>query len=367
MKKMIPMAEPLLNGNELRYLKECVKSGWISSIGKYVKRFEEAFAAYLDCRHAVAVHNGTVALHLALAAMGVGQGDEVIIPTLTFAATANAVLYTGAKPVLVDVEEDTWNINPDLVEKAISGKTKAIIPVHLYGHPCDMDRIVGIAQEYNVAIIEDAAEAMGAEYKGRKVGGTGTVGCFSFFANKIITTGEGGMCTCNDPFITEKMVKLKDHGMRKTKRYWHDEVGFNYRMTNLQAAVGVAQLERIDRFLAKKRENAQMYNFYLSEIDELILPTEKKWAKSSYWMYSILVKKNSRVSRNKLMAYLGKKGIETRPVFYPLHRMPPYTVDGSFRNAEYISALGLSLPSAVTIKEEQVEYVSKMIKKCLRS
>jgi len=264
MRKFIPIAEPLFEGNELKYLTDCIESGWVSSAGKYVQQFENEFGEYIGCKYGVAVHTGTAALHLALAALGVGPGDEVVIPTLTFAATANAVLYTGAKPILVDVEEETWNLDPDLIEKNITEQTKAIIPVHLYGFPCDMDKILEIAEKYNVNIVEDAAEAHGAEYKGKKVGGIGTVGCFSFFANKIITSGEGGICVCNESDIVEKIETLRDHGMKKDKKYWHDEVGFNYRMTNLQAAVCVAQLERINTFINKNSKNAKLNYWYLS-------------------------------------------------------------------------------------------------------
>jgi len=368
MRNFIPIAEPLFEGNELKYLTDCISSGWISSVGKYVEKFEKEFAAYIGCKYGVALHTGTAALHLSLAALGIGKGDEVIIPTLTFAATANAVLYVRAKPVLVDVEQDTWNINPQLVENAITEKTKAIIPVHLYGHPCDMGSIAKIAQKHNIIIIEDAAEAHGAEYKDKKVGGVGTVGCFSFFGNKIITTGEGGICVCNDRHIAERLAKLRDHGMSKDKRYWHDEIGFNYRMTNLQAAVGVAQLERIDTFITRKREIAHQYNDYLSDVGGLVLPVEKDWAKNVFWMYSILLEKDyDSVSRDSLIIFLRKEGIETRPIFYPLHKMPPYRQNGSFPNAQYISASGLSLPSGVTLKEGQIKYVCEKIKKCLRS
>ncbi len=364
--KIIPMAEPLLNGNELKYLTDCIKSGWISSVGKYVNKFEEGFAEYIGCKYGVAVHNGTIALHLALAALGIKPGDEVIIPALTFAATANVVLYTGAKPILVDVEKDTWNIDPELIENKISENTKAIIPVHLYGYPCEMDRIMEIAAKYNLFVIEDAAEAHGAEYKGKKVGGIGTINCFSFFGNKIITTGEGGICLCNDTFVAERMSRLRDHGMRKDKRYWHDEVGFNYRMTNLQAAVGVAQLERINFFVEKKREIAQMYNSYLCDIEEIILPIEKEWVKSSFWMFSILLKPDYYyLTRDKLIDFLKEKGIETRPIFYPLYKMPPYKDNNLYPNTENISASGLSLPSAVTLKEEDIKYVCGVLKNIL--
>jgi perosamine synthetase len=368
MRKFIPVAEPSLEGNELKYLTDCIESGWISSVGKYVGMFEKEFAEYIGCKYGIAVHTGTAALHLALLALRIGPGDEVIIPTLTFAATANAVLYTGAKPVLVDVEEETWNLDPDLFEKKVSGNTKAIIPVHLYGHPCDMDEITKIAEKYNIAIIEDAAEAHGAEYKGKKVGSFGTISIFSFFGNKIITTGEGGMCVTDDPTLVERIEKIRDHGMRKDKKYWHDEVGFNYRMTNLQAAVGLAQFEKINTFLTRKREIADLYNSYLSEVDGLILPIEKPWAKNVFWMYSIVMKKDHYSnSRDDLIEELKKKGIDSRPIFYPLHKMPPYSQDAVFPNAESISDFGISLPSGVTLTDEEIKYICEVVKKYLTS
>jgi len=358
----------LFEGNELEYLTDCVKSGWISSAGRYVRRFEEEFASYIGCKYGVALHTGTAALHLSIAALGIGPNDEVIVPTLTFASTANIVYFTGAKPILVDVEKDTWNIDPEILEQKISGRAKAVIPVHLYGHPCDMDRIIEIADKHEIAVIEDAAEAHGAEYKGKKVGILGTVGCFSFFGNKIITTGEGGISVCNDQELAEKMAKLRDHGMSRRKKYWHDEIGFNYRMTNLQAAVGVAQLERIDFFLKRKQEIARFYKSYLSEIQGIIMPPEKEWAKNVYWMFSILIDREYyRIKKDDLMDALLQKGIETRPIFYPLHRMPPYKQDGLFPNAEYISDSGLNLPSGVTLKDEEIEYICETLKKCLEN
>jgi perosamine synthetase len=364
MKNFIPIAEPLFDGNELKYLTDCINTGWISSVGSYVRKFEQGFAEYVGCKYGAAVHTGTAALHLALAALDIGPGDEVIIPDLTFASTANAVLYTGAKPVLVDVENDTWNIDPELIEKAVTERTKAIIPVHLYGHPCDMDRIMEISRKQGISIIEDAAEAHGAEYKGRIVGGIGSIGCFSFFANKIITTGEGGICVCNDPSIVNKIEELRDHGMRKNKKYWHDSVGFNYRMTNLQAAVGLAQLERINWFIDRKRHIARLYNQHLSGMNKLVLPVERDWAKNSFWMYTILLNKNCiEINRDELITLLKNDGIDSRPVFYPLHTMPPYRESKTYRNAENISAAGLSLPSSVTLEDEQIEYICNMIKK----
>ncbi len=364
MKKFIPIAEPLFDGNELKYLTDCIETGWISSIGSYVTRFETEFASYIGCKYGVAVHTGTAALHLALAALRVGPGDEVIIPDLTFAATANAVLYTGARPVLVDVEKDTWNIRPEAIRQAITDRTKAVIPVHLYGHPCDMDEIMKVAREHGLFVIEDAAEAHGAEYKGKRVGSFGTISCFSFFGNKTITTGEGGICLSDDEALLERIAKLRDHGMNKDKKYWHDEAGFNYRMTNLQAAVGVAQLERIDWFVNRKREIARLYNQYLADVKNIVLPMEKDWAKNTYWMYTFLLKTGqSQISRDDLIDALKREGIDSRPVFYPLHSMPPYEVAGRFVNAEAISEAGLSLPSSPTLRKEEIREIAEVLKR----
>ena len=355
---MIPITEPSLDEKELEYVTDCIKSGWISSIGKYVDIFGQKFSKYCGAKHGVAVANGTVALHLALAALGIGKGDEVIIPDLTFVATANAISHTGAKPVFVDIDKETWCIDPTKIIGKISDKTKAIIPVHLYGHPCNMDPIMEVAEKNDINVIEDAAEAHGAEYKCKKVGSIGHIGCFSFYGNKIITTGEGGMCITNDKKLADRMEFLKDHGMSKEKRYWHDEIAFNYRMTNVQAAIGLAQLEKIDKFIETKRKNASIYNKLLDGINGIVLPPEKQWAKNVYWMYSILVK-----NRDKLMEELRKNGIDSRPFFYPLHILPPYKLDVSFPVSEQISREGISLPSSVKLKKDEIELISNKIKK----
>jgi len=360
-KVFIPAAEPVFDGRELEYLTDCIKSGWISSIGKYVTEFEQGFARYIGCRYGVAVHTGTAALHLALAALNVGPGDEVIVPDLTFAATANAIIYTGAKPVLVDVEEDTWNIDPREVEKAINENTKAVIAVHLYGHPCDIEPILNICDRYGIMLVEDAAEAHGSEYRGKKVGSFGKIGTFSFFGNKVITTGEGGICVTDDPDLKQRIEQLRDHGMSTVKKYWHDVVGYNYRMTNLQAAVGVAQLERIDWFVERKRKIAELYKSYLADIGNLILPIEKDYAKNIFWMFTICLREQCKVSRNELMQLLKSEGVDSRPVFFPLHMMPPYYTGKAFPNSEKISKAGLSLPSSAALTEQHVDRVCRLI------
>jgi len=250
MKRFIPVANPVLNGNEKKYVLDCLESTWISSSGKYVKRFEEGFANYCCVKHALSCCNGTVALHLALLALGVGPEDEVIVPTLTFVATTNAVSYCGARPVFIDVDQETWNIDPALIEEKITTRTKGIIAVHLYGHPVDMDPIISIAFNHNLFVIEDAAEAHGAKYKGRMIGSISDIATFSFYGNKIITTGEGGMVVTSDDTLANKINQLKESGMDPDKRYWFPTIGYNYRMTNVAAAIGLAQLEKIDEHIS---------------------------------------------------------------------------------------------------------------------
>lgn len=352
-----PIMQPLLNGNELAYVSDCINTGWISSQGAYVKRFEKEFAEYCGAEYAVAVSNGTVALHLALVAIGIKEGDEVLVPDLTFAASINAIIYTGAIPVIVDVDNTTWTISIEGIEKNITPKTRAIMPVHLYGHPCHMDEIMAIAKKHNLLIIEDAAEAIGAKYKGQHVGTFGEAATFSFFGNKTITTGEGGMVFFKTKEAYETALVLRDHGMSKTKKYWHDMVGFNYRMTNLQAAIGCAQMERINEFVNEKRKLASFYNSILAETGVFELPPQAEWAVNGYWLYTAVLKENCGITRNELMDKMLKNGVETRAVFFPLHEMPPYKnypTKSNFKNADYISQQGISLPSSVNITESEL-------------
>ena len=361
---MIPVTEPSLGKEELENVIEAVKSGWISSKGSFIGEFEENFAKYCGVKYGVTTSNGTVALHLALEALGIQKGDEIIVPDLTFIATANAVTYCNAKPVFVDSHPDYWCIDPEKIEEKVTPKTKAIIPVHLYGHPCDMDAIMDIAKDYKLYVVEDAAEAHGAEYKGKRVGSFGDINCFSFYGNKIITTGEGGMCLTKNEELAEKMRILRDHGMNPNKRYWHDVVGFNYRMTNLQAAIGVAQLEKLDKFVEKKREMARWYEEGLSELAEMgsiKLHPEMPWAKCVYWMYCILIEEKTGISRDNFMEQLEGKGIETRPFFYSMQVMPPYENNKAFSVAERISGGGINLPSAVGLKVEEIKLICETI------
>lgn len=360
--RFIPISEPLLSGNELAYVNDCVRSGWVSSLGKYIPEFEQGFADFCGVRHGIAVSNGTAALHLALVALGIGPGDEVIIPTLTFIATANAVRYTGATPVFADSEAETWNLDPQDVARRITPHTRAIIPVHIYGHPANMAPILDLAKQHNLHVIEDAAEAHGARYQGKRVGSLGEINAFSFYGNKIITTGEGGLLTTDEDALAEKVRFLRDHAMSPEKRYWHTEVGFNYRMTNLQAALGVAQMERIEEFIARKRWIAESYNQGLREVAAIRLPPEAPWATSVYWMYSILLNKDFPLSRDEFMSRLRQQNIDSRPFFYPIHVQPPYQADISLPVAENLSRRGINLPSAVTLSEEDIQRIVQAIR-----
>jgi perosamine synthetase len=345
----IPVAQPELNGNELKYLTDALLSTWISSSGHYLNRFEEEFSEFTGTEYGLAVSNGTVALHLALLALEIGPGDEVIVPDLTFAATINAVLYTGATPVIVDVEMDSWCISTDEIEKAVTNRTKAIIPVHLYGQPADMDRIMEIANRKKLYVIEDAAEAHGAEYNGKKVGSFGHISCFSFFGNKVITTGEGGMCLTNDKNLLEKMKIYKNHGMSVTKKYWHDVVGYNFRMTNLQAAVGVAQLERIETILKEKQKIEDKYKSVLSEFNQIRFQPVLENRRKIIWLVSALIYER----RDEFIEYMQREGIDIRPMFYPLSDMPVYSkYTFSSENSKALSAKGINFPTNSAVNDK---------------
>jgi perosamine synthetase len=342
------MASPVISEREIELVTEALRSGWVSSQGPYVERFEETFSSYCGARYGVAVSSGTAALHLALAVLGLGRGDEVIVPALSHIAAANAVTQVGAAPVLVDCDRSTWNLDPQQLAARISRRTKAIVVVHLYGHPADMDAVLEIASEHGLYVIEDAAESHGAEYKGRRTGSLGHLACFSFYANKIVTTGEGGMIVTRDPGIAERARHLRNQGYSGNSRVLHATLGFNYRLSSLQAALGLAQLERIEEFVAIRRENARRYAQLLGRVSGLVLPDEQPWAKSVYWMYSLLVQDSFGISRDELMAALQAGGIETRPCFYPVHWQPYYRDqfrDQSYPVAETVSRQGINLPS----------------------
>jgi perosamine synthetase len=354
----IPVAEPYLGGNEKAYVLDALERAWISGSGSYVDRFEEQFAAFCDVPYAVAVFNGTVALHLAMIVLGIGPGDEVIVPDLTYIASANAVRYVNATPVFADVDPVTWTLDPADVARKISPRTKAIMPVHLYGHPADMDPLAALASAHGLHIIEDAAEAHGAEYKGRRVGGIGTLATFSFFGNKIITTGEGGMLVTHDQGLADAIRLYKGQGMDPRRRYWFPVIGYNYRMTNLQAAIGVAQMERIDWLIERRLEIAAWYSEFLAE-SGMLLPAQAEWARNVYWLFAPCVPEG--VDRDRLMQRMAEDGVETRPFFYPMHAMPPYLEadgDARFPTTTTLSARGINLPSSASLTREQVRYVA---------
>lgn len=357
----IPIYQPDLNGNEKKYVNECIDTSWISSRGRFVGEFESNFAARIGIEHAASVCNGTVALHLALLALGIGPGDEVIVPTLTYIASANSIAYTGATPVFVDSCRDTWQIDPEDVLRHISPRTKAIMPVHLYGQACDMDSLMDIAREHRIFIIEDCAEAFGTIYKGRHVGTFGDISTFSFFGNKTITSGEGGMVVSNDKTLIERARHLKGQGLAAHREYWHDVVGYNYRMTNIQAAIGLAQLERADEFIERKRALAECYKAALCDLP-VEVHAEAPDTVHSYWMFSILVERADQ--RDPLRQHLIKDGIETRPVFYPMHTMPMYAKNyRKHRIAEDLAWRGINLPSWPGLSESQVTRIVTSIRR----
>jgi perosamine synthetase len=364
--RRIPVAAPVLDGNELRYVTECIESTWISSSGRFLTDFEAAFADFCGVKHAVACNNGTTALHLALAALGIGPGDEVIVPDLTYIASANCVSYCGAKPVFVDNDPRTLNIAPSDIERAINSRTKAIMPVHLYGHPCDMDPILEIAKRHSLFVIEDAAEAHGARYRGAKVGGFGNCASFSFYGNKIITTGEGGAVTTNDGDLAARLRLLRSQGMDPTRRYWFPVIGYNYRMTNLAAAIGLAQLERIGDALEQRQRLADWYAKALANVPHLTLPYTADGADHVYWMYTVLLTSSAPTARDELMRRLDARGIETRPVFHPMHALPPYAQDGGlFPNATLCAERGLNLPTHGRMTREDVLRVAEALQEIL--
>ena len=361
MKKFkIPIYQPDLQGNEKKYVNECLDSSWISSRGRFVNEFELGFSKYVGAEHAASVSNGTVALHLALLALGIGPGDEVIVPTLTYIASVNAINYCNATPVFVDSLRDTWQIDPADIRRHITPRTRAILPVHLYGQACDMDAILDIAREHRLFVIEDCAEAIGTLYKGRHVGTFGDISTFSFFGNKTMTTGEGGMVVSPDKTLIERARHLKGQGLAAHREYWHDVVGYNYRMTNIQAAIGLAQLERVDAFIDRKRAVAQRYEALLQGLP-VQMHAQAPDTRHSYWMISLLVQHAEM--REPLREALAAAGVETRPLFYPVHTMPMHSA--SFRRhpvAEDLAWRGINLPSWPGLSEDELVYIVSIIK-----
>lgn len=365
----ISIANPVFNGNEKKYLMECIDTGWVSANGRFVKEFEEKFAEFCGTKYALSCCNGTVTLHLILVAMGIGQGDEVIMPTLTYIATANAVKYCGATPVFVDSEEGTFNMDPTKIEEKITERTKAIMPVHLYGLASNMEAIMEVANRHNIPVIEDAAEAHGAEQNGKKVGSFGLAASFSFFGNKIITSGEGGMITTNDDALYNRMKLLKAQAVSPNKRYWHVDVGYNYRMTNMQAAIGLGQLEQIAWHMEQRKRVADLYKKFLSGTEEYMkLQEEPEGFKSVYWMSNVVLQEAVTKERDKVMEEMEQCNIEMRPIFYPMHIMPPYYDESvSFPVAEKVASRGISLPSHAMLTGDDVKYVCDCLKKIVIS
>jgi len=376
---MIPVNEPLLGERELEYVSECVRTGWISSAGRFIEEFEDKWAGYCGRRYGVAVSNGTVALQVAAACLDLKPGDEVIMPTFTIISCALAVLYNGGVPVLVDCDPRTWCMDANQIRNKITGRTRAIMPVHIYGHPVDMDPILQLAEEKGLALIEDAAEVHGAEYLSgrhtsypswRRCGSFGTLSCFSFYANKLVTTGEGGMVLTDDANLAEKARSLRNLCFHGDRRFHHEELGFNFRLTNLQAALGVAQLQRISEIIDRKRWIGQEYNRQLHDIENLQLPVEEPWAKNVYWMYGIVLSEESGMDAAGLAQKLKQHGVETRPFFLGLHEQPVFHRRGLFLRERYpeserIARQGLYVPSGLALTQEQISQVTEAVREVL--
>lgn len=367
---MIPVNEPLLGERELAYVTECVRTGWVSSAGSFIDAFEERWAAYCGRRYGIAVSNGTVALQLALACLDLQPGDEVILPTFTIISCAQAVVYTGATPVLVDSDPRTWCLDVAQVAAKITPRTRAIMPVHIYGHPVDMDPLLELAERHGLAVVEDAAEAHGAAYLSRRsaaatwrrCGSFGALSCFSFYANKLVTTGEGGMVLTDDAALAEKARALRNLCFQPGRRFYHEALGFNFRLTNLQAALGLAQVERMDEIVARKRWIGQEYTRRLHDLPGVQLPVEEPWARSVYWMYGLVLDETLGLSAADLARRLREHGVDTRPFFLGMHEQPAFHARGLFRGerypvAERLARQGLYLPSGLALSEQQLAQV----------
>jgi perosamine synthetase len=358
---------PILGNEEKKNLSDCIETGWISSRGKYVEKFEKSFARFCGVKYGVSVSNGTTALMLAFMALDIRPGEEIIVPDLTFGATANAAIMLGIKPVLVDADKKTWNLDPEDLERNISEKTKAIVVVHLYGLPCEMDKILKIAKKYKLKIIEDAAEAHGAEYLGKKVGSFGDIACFSFYGNKIITTGEGGMCLTNSKRLYDRMEIIKNHGMKPSRKYWHEIVGSNFRMTNIQAAIGLAQMKKINSFIRKKIQIAQWYKAEIKKQKLAVeFQSESKKGKSVWWMFTVLV--NHKKNIYKIMNGLLEDKIDSRPILIPLSIMPAFQNLRKSKNIKHsldIGKRGITLPSNLLLARKDIEFIIRKLKELI--
>jgi len=364
----IPVSEPLLDGNERRYVTECLDTGWISSEGPFVRKFEEQFAKRVRRKHGIAVCNGSAALEAAVVALGIGRGDEVILPSFTIISCAAAIVRSGAKPVLVDSDPVTWNLNPNNLEPLISERTKAIMVVHVYGLPADMDPILALANRHGLHVIEDAAEMHGQTYCGKPCGSFGSISTFSFYPNKNVTTGEGGIIVTDHDGLAERCRGLRNLCFQRSKRFVHEELGWNMRMSNLNAALGLAQLERLDEFVARKRHIGAQYNRLLADIDGVQLPVPRiDYAENIYWVYGIVLEDGLTAGVDEIKARLADRGIETRPFFWPMHRQPVFHRMGMFAGvtcpvAERLGQRGFYLPSGLTLKDDQIEYVAETLR-----
>ncbi len=357
--EFIPISNSELSGNELVYLENCIKTNWISSLGEYVTSFENLFSKLIKVEYSLSCSNGTVALHLALLGLEIKPGDEVIVPSFTFIATINAILYCGAIPVFVDIDPVTWCLDPNDVKQKITSKTKAIMVVHLYGNPAAMNELGQIAKRNNLFIVEDCAESLGASYEGLPTGGFGDISCFSFYGNKLITSGEGGMVSTKNPVFFERMKTLRDHGMSPTRRYYHEAVGYNYRFTNIQAAVALAQLEKIDEFLKRRKEIFTLYSSLL-DIPQIQLPFQGDDVSVPVnWLYTIIVKDGKR---DEVISVLKENNIDSRPTFHPCHRMPFIDSKTELPVTEIISTGGISLPTYTQLKDADIVLITDIIK-----
>ncbi len=370
--KTIPVNEPLLSGNEKRYLAECIDTGWISSEGPFISRFEEEFARYAGRQFGIAVCNGSAALEIAVAALDIGPGDEVIMPAFTIISCAAAIVRRGALPVLVDCDRRSWNVAPELIEKKITARTRAIMAVHIYGLPVDVDPLIEIAEKYNIRIIEDAAEMHGQKYRGRPCGSFGNLSTFSFYPNKLITTGEGGMVLTNDVALAERCRSLRNLCFVKERRFVHHELGWNFRMTSLQAALGLAQLEELDTFITRKRAMGARYTELLADVPGLQLPLPKTdYAENIYWVYGLVLDETAAIDATEAMARLAERGIQTRPFFWPMHEQPVFRKMGLFQGetypeAERLARRGFYIPSGLALTQEQMERVAHAVREVVQ-
>lgn len=370
---MIPVSEPVFLGNEKEYVNDCLDTLWISSLGKYIPKFEEAFAGYVGVKHGVACSNGTTGLHMALEVLGIGPGDEVIVPNFTIIVSANVTIMTGARPVLVDVDPETWCIEPSLIEAAITPRTKAIMVVHMYGHPCDMDPINVIARKHGLFVVEDCCQSHGATYKGKMTGALSDISVFSFYGNKIITSGEGGMLLTDNDEYANRAGTYRDNGFR-IPRFIHESRGMNYRLTNIQAAIGLAQTEKIAVAVARKRHIARKYLEHLTGFPHITLPVERPWARNVYWMFALLINESFGRTKDEVMAALKERGVDSRSFFYAVSQQPVYQGDdprfpemkGHWPVSESLGNRGLYLPSGIGLTDEQIKYCADTLKSLAR-